>query len=113
MRLSELVEIKQDQCPKCISYTYTLPGNVDVRLCELLRVFGRELYPINAVSVFKVEEPDQFYVECILGTRYLKIWFVKTLGVDIERRIGILESCLASWCSDIFDSDILLRGDIN
>lgn len=106
MKLSELVETKQEQCPKCISYTYTLASKVDAGLCRRLRVFGRELYPINVVDVFKIEEPDQFYVECILGTRYLKVWFVKTLGVDIARRVEVLDGCLIDWFSDVFDSQI-------
>jgi hypothetical protein len=106
MRLSELVEVSQDQCAKCISYTYTLSHKVDKDLCAHLREFGKELYPLGVVDVFKIEEPDQFYVECILGTRYLKIWFVKTLGLEIERRISILERCLRVWYSDVFNSDI-------
>lgn len=106
MKLSELVEVKQDQCPKCVSYTYTLSCQVDAELCRRLRVFGRELYPISVVEVFKVEEPEQFWVECILGTRYLKVWFVKSMGPEIARRMGVLEECLIDWFSDCLDSDI-------
>jgi threonine synthase len=106
MKLSELVEIKQEQCPKCISYTYTLAHKIDVELCKKLRIFGKELYPISIVNVFKVEEPDRFYVECMLGTKYLKIWFAKTMGVEIERRVSVLEGCLIDWFSDVFDSQI-------
>ena len=106
MKLSELVVVKQDQCAKCISYTYTLPCQVDVALCNLLRIFGHELYPINAINIFKVEEPEQFFIECMLKTKYLKIWFKKSLGVEIERRMKVLENCLIEWLSDRLDSDI-------
>jgi hypothetical protein len=106
MKLSELVVVKQDQCAKCISYTYTLSCQADLNLCRHLRVFGQELYPIHALNIFKVEEPEQFFVECILGTKYLKIWFSKSLGPEITRKMKVLDGCLIEWFSDVLNSDI-------
>ena len=105
MRLSELVKVRQEQCPVCVSYVYQLPHNIDRELCKSLEVFGPSKYSIKAVKLFKVEYED-WYVECIQGTKTIKLWFKKSLGPDIERRIQVFRGCLVEWLSDRFSSDI-------
>ena len=106
MNLNELTTVKQEECPVCIAYVYTLPCNVNDGLFAVLRVFGREKYPISAVSLFKIED-SQFYVECMAGTKQVKIWFKKDLGQkEIDKQMEVFENCLCEWLSDVFDSDI-------
>lgn len=106
MKLSELLEVNNEQCSKCISYTYTLTHKIDKELCIILRVFGKELYPIDVIDLFKIEEPGLFYIECIVGSKYLKVWFKKSLGNEIQNKLLKLEDCLIEWFSDKFNSEI-------
>jgi hypothetical protein len=106
MKLSELVSVKQDQCAKCLSYTYTLPHITDLDLADVLRVFGQEKYRLGLINLFKVGD-EQFYVEFVLGQRTVKVWFEKALGFEsINNKHDTLRNCLVSWLSDKLDSDI-------
>lgn len=104
MKLSEMIEVAQGECPICLSYTYKLPCNIDLELCNYLRRFGNPKYDLNTVSLFKVEM-DDWYIECMMGTKYVKLWMRKSL-VDQAGKIGLLRDCLTEWLSDKFDSDI-------
>lgn len=104
MTLKELISIKKEECPNCVSYTYGLCCQIDIELCEYLRAFGVEKYPIGITKLFKIEF-DDFFVECILGTKYLKLWCRKNLGKEIDNKINMLEDCLVEWLRDKFDTD--------
>lgn len=107
MKFDELVSVDQAQCKKCISYTYILPCDVDKKLFSKLRVFGNEKFSSGKLGYLKIMEPDVFYVESVLETRFVKIWFSKDNGVDfITNKTNILRNCICDWMSDIFNSNI-------
>lgn len=105
MKLSELVQVRQEQCPKCVSYTYLLPHNIDRELCMALQIFGPSKYNLKVVKLFKVEF-DDWYLECIQGTKTVKLWFKKALGDEIGCKIELFRGCLIEWLSNNLDSDI-------
>jgi hypothetical protein len=102
VKLSELITIKKVDCSKCFSILYALPYQIDKDIVNYLKYFGNPLYPINSISLIKIEISGGFVIESKIGSKVLKFSMptkFKDVSEDKIVKKHKLEQLLAQWLS--------------
>lgn len=114
----DAIKLNTATCVKCMNFSYTVPCRVDSDIVKHFKSFGKPLYPLSAVRLFRIDCPDGHKVESKLGKNAVKLAIPKTLkGTDLDKTSRKLEfeKCLAAWVSEVLDIPITIesQGDIN
>lgn len=109
MRFLEAVKVKIGGCKKCYTATYSLPAKIDKSIENYFVSYGKQLYKLDTIKLFRINGGDGFNIDAQIGTKTIKLIMPKKFSKievkDIKRK-NEFEACLAAWLTDVLGIEI-------
>jgi hypothetical protein len=89
---NKIIIRKATSCPKCNSFVYTFPANIDPDIAANLSVFGEPIYPLDKFKVLKIET-EGISIDGLIGRQEIRVKFKQ----DAVSMSALFRTSVLSW----------------